>query len=63
MFKEYELVKLTKDIPSVRLKAGARGTIVMVYPDYPGVYEVEFLDPDGRTLALLTLQEEDLERY
>ena len=37
---------------------GALGVVVEVYGD--GDYEVEFSDPDGTTIALLTLDEEEL---
>jgi hypothetical protein len=39
---------------------GAEGTIVMAYSEPPG-YDVEFMDADGKTLALLTSYDEDLE--
>ena len=50
-------------IPSTDLTAGAVGTIVMVYKtdSTSSEYEVEFVDKDGRTLALLSLKEDDIE--
>lgn len=60
MFEDYEVVKLKDDLPSEGLSAGARGTVLMVYPEPPSEYEVEFLDGDGETLAVLTLPEEKL---
>jgi hypothetical protein len=62
MFEEYEVVKLRRDMPSVNLKAGDRGAIVMVYVDPSQAYEVEFTDKEGKTIALLTLKEEDIEK-
>lgn len=61
MFEEYGIVKLKKDMPLKKLKAGDRGTIVMIYPDLTKAYEVEFLDKNGDTLALVTLKEEEIE--
>lgn len=62
MFHELEVVRLKKDQPSSGLAAGAIGTVVMVYDEEdPPEYEVEFVDVNGRTLALLTLRDEELE--
>lgn len=64
MLAEYQVVRLSRDIPEEGLKAGARGAVVMVYPgrpDSPREYEVEFTDEEGGTLALLTLPEDQLE--
>ncbi len=60
MFLVHEVVRLKKDLPSSNLKAGTLGAIVMVYPESPQAYEVEFVDSDGDTLAILTLKEEDI---
>ena len=63
MFQELEVVRLKRDQPSSGLAVGAVGTVVMVYDEAdPPEYEVEFVDNDGRTLALLTLSEEELEQ-
>ncbi len=50
-------------VPSSDLTAGSIGTIVMVYKtdSTNSEYEVEFVDEDGHTLALLTLKEDDIE--
>ena len=64
MFAEYQVVRLTRDIPEEGLKAGALGAVVMIYPQWPESpreYEVEFTDEEGGTLALLTLPEDQLE--
>jgi hypothetical protein len=55
----YDVVELAVDLPDEGLRAGAAGTIV---DDYPGSadFEVEFVDDDGRTLALLTLPGDQL---
>jgi len=64
LFEEYQVVRLSRDIPAEGLGAGLRGTVLMVYPqrpDSPREYEVEFVDAEGATLALLTLAEDQLE--
>ncbi|MDQ3803074.1 MAG: DUF4926 domain-containing protein [Acidobacteriota bacterium] len=64
MFAEYQVVRLSRDLSEEGLKAGARGAVLMVHPQPPGSprdYEVEFVDEDGATLALLTLAEDQLE--
>lgn len=64
MFEEYQVVRLSRDVPAEGLSAGLRGTVLMVYPQRPESsreYEVEFVDEAGETLALLTLAEEQLE--
>lgn len=53
-----DVVVLAHDVPGHRLEAGDLGTIVEVYDQ--GAYEVEFSTMDGRALAVLTLNEEDL---
>ena len=62
MFEEHAMVQLKNDMPSRNLKAGTLGAVVMVYPEAPQAYEVEFIDDDGNTLALFTVQEDDLTR-
>lgn len=59
MFEELEVVELTHDIKERRLKEGERGTIVEIYNDGEA-YEVEFVTPNGRTIALLTLMPTDI---
>jgi hypothetical protein len=61
IFNEHETVCLRRHLPEHGLVAGAVGVIVVIY-DSPPAYEVEFCDHDGRTLALLTLREGDLEK-
>ncbi len=50
-------------IPSTDLTMGSIGTVVMVYKtdSTNAEYEVEFVDNDGRTLALLSLKDDDIE--
>jgi hypothetical protein len=62
MFHEYDVVKGKKDLSSVGLSAEALGTVMMVLSVDPPQYLVEFVDNEGRTLALLTLGEAEIER-
>lgn len=45
---------LLEDLPTHGLVAGDVGTVVFVHREGQG-YEVEFMDADGRTLAVETL--------
>ena len=61
--KELDVVALVKDLPEHALRRGSVGTIVHVHSPAPGrppAYEVEFVDRDGKTYALVTLQAQDV---
>ena len=62
MFEELDTIELTHDIKEYDLKEGDMGAIVNVYNDGKA-YEVEFVAPNGRTIALLTLMPEDIRVY
>ncbi len=55
MIKEHERVVLKSDVPAFGLKAGDVGTVVHVYNDKKA-FEVEFVNLDGRTAAVVTLE-------
>lgn len=55
--KLLDVVALLDDKPAEGLVAGQVGTVVEVHA--PGVFEVEFLDRDGRTVALTELKRAD----
>lgn len=59
MIRELETVALTHDIDLHGLKDGDIGAVVHCYED-GGAFEVEFVDFDGKTIALLTLNREDI---
>jgi len=59
MIRELETVALTHDIDVYGLKDGDLGAVVHCYEDGDAV-EVEFVDFDGKTIALLTLNREDI---
>jgi hypothetical protein len=48
-----DVVALTEDLPDQKLRRGQVGTIVEVLR--PEVYEVEFVDNQGRTYAQLAI--------
>jgi hypothetical protein len=54
--KLLDVVALLEDQPGARLVAGQVGTIVEVLA--PGVFEVEFCDPEGRTIGFAELRRE-----
>lgn len=62
MFEELDTVELTHDIKEHGLEEGDMGAIVNVYNDGKA-YEVEFVAPNGRTIALLTLMPSDIRAY
>lgn len=54
--KLYDVVELREPRPSEQLSAGAVGSVVDVFDGAPPMYEVEFADTDGRTVAMATLR-------
>lgn len=60
MFADYEVVKLTHDLPEYGMKAGTHGTIVMVHHAPTLAYEVELTDKKNGNWAVVTLKDEDL---
>ena len=55
MIKELDPVVLTCDLPAHALTRGDVGTAVIVH-GRGEAFEVEFVDYDGQTIALLTLE-------
>ena len=53
--KEHDCVVLTADLPGEGLKAGDVGTVVHIHKG-GAAYEVEFTTLDGRTLAVATVE-------
>jgi hypothetical protein len=56
--KLLDVVALLNDKPAEGLVSGQVGTVVEVLA--PGVFEVEFLDANGRTIALGEFRREEL---
>lgn len=59
MIQELDLVVLMRSIEGKGLQLGDVGTVVHCYEDSQA-YEVEFMDGDGDTLAVLTLASSDI---
>jgi len=57
-----ESVIVAVNLPDHEVLAGDLGTIVEVYTIPTLAYEVEFVNPDGTTRALLTLSSEQVRR-
>jgi hypothetical protein len=53
-----DTIVLARDVPEHGLAAGDMGAVVHAYP--AAAYEVEVVTGGGRTVALLTLPENDL---
>ena len=56
---ELDPVALTQDLPAHGLKRGDVGTAVLVHRD-GAAFEVEFVGYDGHTVALLTLERDQV---
>jgi hypothetical protein len=52
MIQEHDIVVLTQDLPEERLTVGDVGTVVHIHDGGTG-YEVEFMTPSGRTVAVV----------
>lgn len=59
MIKEFDSIILTCDLPTIGLRAGDLGTIVMVHEHGKG-FEVEFCALDGETIAVATVSREQV---
>lgn len=59
MLKELDTVVLTHDIKEYGLKSGDIGAVVHCYPE-GDIFEVEFVTAEGRTIAVLTLNSDDI---
>ena len=61
MYELFDQVALKADVPQHNLRCGDVGIVVETYPATDGV-EVEFLDNEGETIAVLTLDSQDVRR-
>ena len=59
MIKEYDLVMAVKDLSSMVLK-GCKGVVVMAYDSPSPGYEVEFVNDANETIAVLTVNPDDI---
>ena len=60
MFQEYDVVTNKKEFKQV--PKGTMGTILIIYKDQKH-FEVEFVDENGTTLDILTVEEYDIEPW
>lgn len=59
MYNESDLVAILKNVPDKKLFRGDVGTIAFVY-EGGGLYEVEFINAAGDTLAVVTLADTEI---
>ena len=59
MFEELDTVVLARDIEKYGLKKGDIGAVVNIYKNNRAM-EVEFVNAEGKTVALLTLTTDDI---
>jgi hypothetical protein len=59
MVQELDTVVLTHDIPEYGLERGDVGAVVHCYKD-SFTFEVEFVTADGKTIAVLMLNQTDI---
>jgi hypothetical protein len=59
MIAEHSIVVLTRDVPDSCLHAGDVGAVVHIHGQ-GAAFEVEFVDGDGTTIALITLSADDV---
>ena len=59
MIGDLDRVVLTRDVPDHGLAEGDLGTVVFRYPDGKA-YEVEFMTGSGATVAVLTLDGDEV---
>ena len=60
VLRELERAALRTDLPAHGLIAGDVGTVVFVHAD-GAAYEVEFMTADGKTIAVETLEADQIE--
>ena len=60
-FNELEIVKTLKEFPEDGIVQGDIGTIVMAFTKPNEAYEVEFVNDDGTTKAMLTILPDELQ--
>nr|WP_159466366.1 DUF4926 domain-containing protein [Scandinavium goeteborgense] len=61
--EEFEVVVLAEDLPDVGLTKGMVGAIVLIHEKPNLAYMVEFVDDQGRTIAMPSLLPEQVMDY
>ncbi len=64
MVSLYDIVRLKKSIPEKNLKSGTKGTVLIIHDEQnlPLAYVVEFINDDGTSLAVVTVEATDVEK-
>lgn len=57
-----EQIVILIDVPEYDVRAGDLGTVVEIYETPSSALEIEFVNPDGTTRALLTVSPEQVRR-
>jgi hypothetical protein len=60
VIRELDIVILTRDMPAQGLSKNAQGAVVHYYADGQG-FDVEFVDTDGESSEVLTLESSDIQ--
>jgi hypothetical protein len=61
-YNEFDTVVLLRDYPAEGLKKGDVGAVVMVHTEPNEAYEVEFVDEEGITKALIALLPNEIDK-
>jgi hypothetical protein len=61
MLEIYEVVYLKETTSAIPLPRGTKGTVLLVHSENLKVYEVEFVDKNGKSLGIYTVAEADLD--
>ena len=61
MIDESDLVALLIDLPEAALVRGDVGTVAMIHGEQKG-FEVEFVNADGKTIAVETLNRDQIKK-
>ena len=59
MFKELDIVKTNKRV-NENVPEGTKGVVHQIYPNYPNLYLVEFVNEDNNTIDILEVSETDI---
>ena len=60
-FADHDVVRTLIDFPDENIKKGETGTVVMPFSNPYEAYEVEFVNDDGTTRAMVTILPEHIE--
>ena len=55
-FQELDVVRLIKAVPGTRLNIGDVGAVVMTYTNPREAYELEFVNENGDTVAMMPIE-------